>query len=55
MKNVFIKFFVILSYILILVVNFLANALPLNNRSTGEISDLYSNIFAPAGFLYMGV
>ena len=30
-------------------VNFLANGLPINNRSTGEISDAYPNLFAPAG------
>ena len=31
------------------IVNFLANSLPINNRSTGEISDAYPNLFAPAG------
>lgn len=30
-------------------VNFMANGLPINNRSTGEISDAYPNLFAPAG------
>lgn len=30
-------------------VNFLANRLPINNRGTGEISDAYPNLFAPAG------
>lgn len=33
-------------------VNFLANALPINNRSTGEISEAYPNLFAPAGFAF---
>ena len=33
-------------------VNFLANALPINNRSTGEISDSYPNLFAPFGFTF---
>ncbi len=32
-----------------LTMNFLANGLPLNNRSTGDISDAYPNLFAPAG------
>jgi len=32
-----------------LVMNFLANGLPLNNRSTGAISDAYPNLFTPAG------
>ena len=31
------------------VMNFLANGLPINNRSTGAISDAYPNLFAPAG------
>ena len=31
------------------VMNFLANALPINNRGTGEISNAYPNLFAPAG------
>ncbi len=31
------------------VVNGLANALPLNNKTTGELSDKYPNLFVPAG------
>lgn len=31
------------------VMNFLANFLQINNRSAGEISDAYPNLFAPAG------
>jgi len=31
------------------VMNFLANALPINNRGTGEISNAYPNLFTPAG------
>jgi hypothetical protein len=49
MKNTFIKIFVGLAYIAMVVMNFLANGLPLNNRSTGQISDAYPNLFAPAG------
>ncbi len=33
-------------------VNFVANALPLNNISTGEVSNLYPNLFTPAGFTF---
>ncbi len=36
-------------YVAMIVVNFLANALPINNRTTGMISDAYFNLFAPAG------
>lgn len=35
-----------------IVVNFLATSLPINNRGTGEISDAYSNLFAPAGITF---
>jgi len=41
-----------LTYVLMVVVNFLANGLPINNRSTGEISDAYPNLFAPAGLTF---
>ena len=34
------------------VVNFLANSLPINNRSTGAISNSYPNLFAPAGITF---
>jgi hypothetical protein len=49
MKNTFIKILVFISYIAMVFVNFLANSLPINNRSTGVISDAYPNLFAPAG------
>jgi benzodiazapine receptor len=36
-----------------LVMNWLANALPLNGRTTGQISDAFSaNVFAPAGYVF---
>jgi hypothetical protein len=34
------------------VINGLANSLPLNNRSTGELSDQYPNLFVPAGLTF---
>lgn len=49
MKNTYIKIFAGLTYIAMVVMNFLANGLPINNRSTGQISDAYPNLFAPAG------
>jgi len=42
----------IIGYIAMIAVNYLANALPLNGRGTGEISDSYANLFAPAGFTF---
>jgi hypothetical protein len=33
-------------------VNGLANALPINNKTTGELSDQYPNLFVPAGLTF---
>mgnify|MGYP005859154995 CR=1 FL=1 len=35
-----------------IVVNLLANALPLNGQTTGEISDRYQVFFVPAGYVF---
>lgn len=32
--------------------NYLANALPLNNKTTGELSDSFPNLFVPAGVTF---
>lgn len=48
----FIRIFAGIAYIAMVVVNFLANGLPINNRSTGAISDAYPNLFAPAGLTF---
>lgn len=42
----------ILVTLLTIVVNILANALPLNGQSTGEISDRFSIFFVPAGYVF---
>lgn len=42
----------ILSLIVVLIVNFLANYLPIGGRTTGEISDTYPTLFTPAGFTF---
>lgn len=34
------------------IVNGLANALPLNNKTTGELSDQYPNLFVPSGLTF---
>ena len=49
MKNIPIKVIAGVLYIAMVAVNFAANGLPINNRSTGAISDAYPNLFAPAG------
>ncbi len=52
MKIIFNKWVVLVLYIFVLIVNFLANALPINNMSTGDLSDLYPNLFTPAGLTF---
>ncbi len=43
---------VIVATIATLVVNFLANALPINNLRTGEVSDRFAVLFVPAGYVF---
>lgn len=38
--------------VLMLVVNILANALPINNISTGAVSDSIPSLFTPAGYVF---
>ena len=56
--SVWIKVLVAVSFLAMVVVNALANILPINGVGTGQISDSYRNLFAPAGitslFLYGG-
>lgn len=40
------------AFLLTVIVNALSNILPLNGRTTGEISDLYLNLFTPAGYVF---
>ena len=42
----------LLSFIVTLMVNFLATNLPLNNITTGEISDRFDIYFVPAGYVF---
>src|SRR5512133_298129 len=35
-----------------IILNYLANALPLNNMTTGQLSDKYPNLFVPAGVTF---
>jgi len=47
-----IKYLNILLFGLMIVMNYLANALPLNNKTTGQLSDSYPNLFVPAGITF---
>lgn len=42
----------VLGLVGVLVVNFLANALPINGQTTAEISDRYPVLFTPAGYVF---
>lgn len=46
------RILLIVTLILTLVANFLANALPLNGLTTGEISDAFPILFVPAGYVF---
>jgi hypothetical protein len=49
------KFFSVLNligFIGTVIVNGLANILPLNNKTTGQLSDQYPNLFVPAGLTF---
>lgn len=47
-----VKALVGLTYVAMIAVNGLANALPINGRTTGAVSDAYPNLFAPAGLTF---
>lgn len=46
------QWFAFISFILMVAVNALANTLPINNMTTGEISDRLFNLFTPAGYTF---
>lgn len=46
------KYLNLLLFAGMVVMNYLANALPLNGKTTGELSDAYPNLFVPAGVTF---
>ena len=52
MKDLLRQIAVIVTTLVMLVVNGLANALPLNGQNTGEISDRFQVYFVPAGYVF---
>lgn len=52
MKTKTLQILNILGFILVIIVNTLANALPIAGRTTGELSDMYPSLFTPAGFTF---
>lgn len=51
-KSIIIKALVITTFPAMVIVNALANILPINGVGTGEISDSYPNLFAPTGLTF---
>jgi len=46
------KYLNVFFFTIMLVMNYLANSLPLNNKTTGELSDSFPNLFVPAGITF---
>lgn len=44
--------FNIVAFIAVVIVNYLANSLPIGGLNTGALSDLYPNLFVPAGITF---
>jgi len=51
-KHIVRQIIILIAVIVTIMVNGLANALPLNNQSTGEISDRFRVFFVPAGYVF---
>ena len=51
-KDVLRQWVNVIALVITIVVNGLANALPLNNQTTGEISDRFQVYFVPAGYVF---
>jgi len=52
MKMIILKVIVVLIFIFMIYMNYLANSKPLGGISTGEISDKYNTLFTPSGFAF---
>lgn len=46
------KLLVLAAYLVMILVNAVANILPINGLTTGAVSDAYQNLFAPAGLTF---
>ncbi|MHB8129456.1 MAG: hypothetical protein ACYDEX_10690 [Mobilitalea sp.] len=51
-KSTVVKIITAVSFLVMLLMNILANAIPINNMTTGQISDLYPNLFTPARYTF---
>ncbi|MEA4987165.1 MAG: tryptophan-rich sensory protein [Anaerovorax sp.] len=50
--NFGVRFLVVLTFLLMIVINVLANIIPINGVTTGEVSDYYANLFSPAAITF---
>ncbi len=51
-QNLFVRFFVVFTFLLMIAANALANILPINGQTTGDVSNAYRNLFAPAALTF---
>lgn len=51
-KHRIMKYLNLIAFVFMITMNYLANALPMNGRTTGELSDQYPNLFTPAGITF---
>lgn len=51
-KHLYLSVLNALVFIAVLIVNSLASIIPLGGLNTGQVSDLYPNLFVPAGFTF---
>lgn len=51
-ENFSLKVVVAVTYLIMVTMNALANIIPINGMNTGEISDSFPNLFAPAGITF---
>lgn len=51
-RTALIKLIVVVTFLTMVVMNLLANILPINGVTTGQVSDSFENLFAPAGVTF---
>lgn len=51
-KENFLKIFVAFTYLAMIIVNALANIIPINGNNTGQVSNSYPNLFAPSALTF---
>ncbi|WP_313247748.1 TspO/MBR family protein [Sporosarcina ureae] len=50
--SILLRVAIVITYAIMITANALANIIPLNGQTTGELSDKYGNLFTPAGFTF---